>query len=297
MRSRLALITAFALLSPFAAGAESGGRVFKTTMPAPSLDQARRNVLVYLPPSYDAPAAATRRYPVVFLLHGFPGRADDWFGRGHAARTADSLIATGAIPEVIMIGPDGNRGFFGRTYYANAFDGSYRMEDFMTHDLIAWTDSAFRTVPAAAARGVIGLSDGGTAAFNLALHHPDLFGAAGAHSADFRLRRGFDMRGIVGPAAGAQRFLDAMSPLVYLRQPGARRWPVLYFDCGTDDESFPDNQELNGLLDSLHVAHTFHAFPGSHTWKYWRTHLHESLIAVTRDMRRDGGGATGDTAR
>ncbi len=289
-----ALAVSLALLQPFAAGADSGGRVFKTTMPAPSLGQPRRNVLVYLPPSYDLPAAASRRYPVVYLLHGFPGRADDWFGRGHAGHAADSLIAAGAIPEVILVGPDGNRGFFGRTFFANAFDGSYPMEHFMTRDLVAWTDSSFRTIRAPAARALIGLSDGGTAAFNLALAHPDLFGAAGAHSADFRLTRGFDMRGIVGPADGAQRFLDALSPLVYLRSGGARTWPSLYFDCGTEDESFGSNRELDALLDSLGVAHAFHAFPGSHTWGYWGRHLHQSLVAVTRGMPRAAGGGRGD---
>jgi enterochelin esterase-like enzyme len=59
---------------------------------------------------------------------------------------------------------------------------------------------------------------------------------------------------------------------------------VLYLDCGTEDESMEENHEMSALLDSLNVPHVFHAYPGSHTWRYWSSHLHESLIAVTREM-------------
>ena len=62
------------------------------------------------------------------------------------------------------------------------------------------------------------------------------------------------------------------------------RQQVFYFDCGTSDESLPDNLEFDRELDSLGVRHTFHEYPGSHTWDYWRSHLHESLVAVTRAM-------------
>jgi len=265
---------------------EAGGRTLRLDMPAPTLGQEKRAVRVYLPPSYDAaPANAERRYPVVYLLHGFPGRSGDWFGRGHAAESAETLIAEGKIPELIVVCPDGNRGFFSRTMYANAYDGSYNTEDFMTHDLIAWADSSFRTIPDASHRGIIGLSDGGTAAVNLVMRHPTIFGAAGSHSGEFRLQHGFDMRGIVGPAKQAAPFLAALSALDYLRDSTfVVPHPTLYFDCGTGDESYPQNVELHELLDSLGVAHTFRSFPGTHTWSYWREHFPEALEAVARGM-------------
>ena len=51
------------------------------------------------------------------------------------------------------------------------------------------------------------------------------------------------------------------------------------------DESFADNRAFSRELDSLGVRHEFREFAGSHDWNYWRLHLHESLVAVTRDMR------------
>ena len=46
-----------------------------------------------------------------------------------------------------------------------------------------------------------------------------------------------------------------------------------------------ENRRLHAVMDSLHIAHEFHAFPGSHDWGYWRAHLEQSLIAVTSRMR------------
>src|SRR5262249_41359421 len=49
------------------------GTVLKMNTEASSMGETSRNVRVYLPPSYDDPAAAHRRYPVVYMLHGWPG--------------------------------------------------------------------------------------------------------------------------------------------------------------------------------------------------------------------------------
>jgi len=60
---------------------------------------AARDVRVHLPASYSADSASGRRYPVVYLLHGFPGGSGDWLSRAHAGETADSLAARGTVPE------------------------------------------------------------------------------------------------------------------------------------------------------------------------------------------------------
>lgn len=253
----------------------------------PELGRGSRTTRVYLPPSYGADSARTRRYPVVFLLHGWPGSDGNWVTIGHACRIADTLIAEHAIPEVILVFPNGSgTGLLGRSLWLDSRDGRAPLETWLSHGLVAWVDSSFRTIPDARHRGVIGLSDGGTAAFNLALKYPDVFGAAASHSGEFTLERSTGDGGIVGPEPGASQFLLRNSPSVRVRAHVATaREQVLYFDCGTSDESLADNRDFDRELDSLGVRHTFHAYPGSHTWDYWRSHLHESLEAVTRDMR------------
>ena len=70
---------------------------------APELHDPHRAVRVYTPAQYDDPGAATRRYPVVFLLHGWPGSDGNWPGLGRAVVTADSLIAGGRMPPAILV--------------------------------------------------------------------------------------------------------------------------------------------------------------------------------------------------
>jgi enterochelin esterase-like enzyme len=258
------------------------GTVQRLRMAAPSVGDSARTVRVYLPPSYSRPDAAERSYPVVYMLHGWPGSDGNLLEYGHANDTADSLIARGAIPEIIMVFPNGaGAGILGRSYWINSYDGRKRVEDFVTHDLVAWVDARFRTMRRASGRGLIGISEGGDAAFDLALKHPDLFSACGAHSADFVLTKGFGTSAFLGPEPGATRLLEENSPALYVDRivPQLRR-QTIYFDCGTEDESLENNRSFHRKLTTLGVPHTYREFPGSHTWKYWGAHLRESLLAV-----------------
>ena len=282
-----ALLVAVGAPSARGAGAFAPGQCLRRQAVFPALGRDTRTVRVYLPPSYAAEPATGRRYPVVFLLHGWPGSDGNWVTMGHACQTADSLIAKGAIPEVILVFPNGSGpGLFGRSLWLDSRDGRAPLETWLSGDLVAWVDSTFRTIADARHRGVIGLSDGGTAAFNLAFAHPEVFGAAASHSGTFRLVRSLGDGGIVGSEPGATAFLERNSPAVrVLAHVATARGQQLYFDCGVRDESLADNQAFSRELDSLGVHHEFREFAGSHDWDYWRLHLHESLVAVTRDMR------------
>lgn len=282
-----ALLLAAALAGQAPAAAPPKGTLKRYEIDAPEVKDHSRAVRVYTPAGYDDPAAAGRRYPVIYMLHGWPGSEGNWPGMGHATDTADSLIASGRIPPVLIVFPNGTgKGLLGRSLYIDSYDGESKVETFITHRLVSWVDSTFRTIRSPASRGVIGLSDGGTASINLVLQHPDLFGAAGSHSADLRLAKGMGMGGVIGPEPGASKLLAEHSPLVYAAEVLPHLDPpVIYFDCGADDESAAENREFDALLTRLHVPHTYHEFPGTHEWKYWRSHLPASLEAVTARMR------------
>ena len=269
------------------AAADTHGELKRYEIDAPELKDTHRAVRVYTPPGYHDSASAERHYPVIYLLHGWPGSEGNWPGMGRATVTADSLIASGRIPPVVLVFPNGNgKGFLGRSLYLDSFDGESRMEQFLTQRLVPWVDSTFRTLKLSGDRAVVGLSDGGTAAINLVLQHPELFSACGSHSADLRLSHTFSVGAIVGPEPGATRLLESRSPLLYAADALPRAGhPVIYFDCGADDESAADNREFDALLTKLGVPHSYHEFPGTHDWKYWRTHLPGSLEAVTVRMR------------
>ncbi|HET7603020.1 MAG TPA: alpha/beta hydrolase-fold protein [Gemmatimonadales bacterium] len=156
-----------------------------------------REYFIYLPPAYSTDSRA--RFPVVYLLHGYAGDEAEWLTHGDISLVADSLIASGA-PPFILVMPDGDRGYWvnweeSRTFEecaasdelgepaASGCARRWRYGDYIAHDLIAHIDSTYRTVPDRAGRGVMGLSMGGTGALLLAFTNPRLFGAAASLSA------------------------------------------------------------------------------------------------------------------
>ena len=265
----------------------AGGLYLRTACPAPSMHESARSVRVYLPPSYARGDTAGRRYPVLFLLHGWPGGDGNWPGEGRAITTLDSMIANGSIPEVIAVMPNANGGgTLGRSMYLNAWDGSFAIQDFLTRDLVAWVDRTYPTRPDPRHRVLIGLSEGGGAAVNLAFKHPDVFGACASSSGEFLLRRSFGIGKLLGPEPGASRILEENSPPLYAeRVAPALHSLVIYLDCGLEDDELADNRALHARLESLGIPHAYHEFPGGHGWGYWRVHLRDALLAVTAHMR------------
>jgi enterochelin esterase-like enzyme len=59
---------------------------------------------VYLPPDY---SISSRRYPVVYLLHGYTDDESGWIQFGEVNMAADRAIAAREIPSMIIVMPDG----------------------------------------------------------------------------------------------------------------------------------------------------------------------------------------------
>jgi S-formylglutathione hydrolase len=141
-------------------------------------DPADAGVVVYLPPSYDA--APSRRYPVVYLLHGNGGSARrswvDGVYQGLNMKTAmDAAISSGRGQEFIVVMPDANTRYSGSHYVNSSVNGNWA--DFLAHELVRHIDKTYRTIPEAASRGLAGHSMGGRGTFFLAATVPGVFGA------------------------------------------------------------------------------------------------------------------------
>lgn len=166
------------------------GKVVVEQFHSPSLegnplgDPAVRYVPVYLPPGYDADVG--RRYPTIYWLHGFSGTALGNLSYSPWSRNipeiVDGLIVQGRMPEVVVVMPDGFTRFGGSQYLNSSATGQY--EDSLVRDLVPYIDGRYRTIPAAASRGIAGKSSGGYGALVLAMRHPDVFGAVASHSGD-----------------------------------------------------------------------------------------------------------------
>ncbi|HYW49873.1 MAG TPA: alpha/beta hydrolase-fold protein, partial [Gemmatimonadaceae bacterium] len=160
-----------------------------------------KTLVVYLPPSYDDAASATLRYPVAVYLHGAFGSEGDWTVQGRLAETMDSLVA-GGMREMIIVMPDGDDGWWTTWHGLNDVAACRRQprqenadtycvpwpkyDDYVTHDVLALTDSLYRTRPGRASRAIAGLSMGGYGAISIAARNPSLFVAAASHSGVLR---------------------------------------------------------------------------------------------------------------
>jgi S-formylglutathione hydrolase FrmB len=130
------------------------------------------NVLVSLPASYAS--SPGRRYPVVYLLHGF---GDDMLRmlttfRGALSSAGDSM------PEVIFATIDGSNSL-GGSFYANS-PATGNWQDLIAEELVSLIDTKYRTVASPAGRMLAGFSMGGAGTWNIALARPDVFSAAWA---------------------------------------------------------------------------------------------------------------------
>lgn len=137
-------------------------------------DSPDRDVSVYLPPSYKT--KTHRRYPVIYLLHGYTDNDDNWFGAKHifvnAPAAIDAALASGAR-EMIVVMPNAYTVYYGSMYSNSVTTGDW--EAFITHDLVSYMDAHYRTIPDRMSRGLAGHSMGGYGTIRLAMKYPEIF--------------------------------------------------------------------------------------------------------------------------
>jgi S-formylglutathione hydrolase FrmB len=131
-----------------------------------------RAVLVVLPPSYRS--NPTRRYPVVYALHGYSIGAEQWIGEIHVPQTVEGAFAKGTR-EMIVVLPDSKTVHNGSFYSSSVTVGDF--ETFIARDLVAYIDGHYRTIADRRSRGLAGHSMGGYGTARIGMKHPEAFGA------------------------------------------------------------------------------------------------------------------------
>ena len=135
-------------------------------------DAADRDLIVFLPPSYQR--EKSRRYPVVYALHGYSIGAEQWTREIHVPQTIEGAFAQGA-QEMIVVLPDSRTLHNGSMYSSSVTTGDF--ENFIAQDVVAYIDAHYRTIPDRRSRGLVGHSMGGYGATRIGMKHPDVFGS------------------------------------------------------------------------------------------------------------------------
>jgi S-formylglutathione hydrolase FrmB len=157
-------------------------------------DPVERPVFVYLPPSYKT--QPNRRYPVVYLLHGYGLRAERWMtlfrienGANQAMTGAGGGVGGGErAREMIVVNPDAYSLYDGSFYSNSATAGDW--ETFIGTDLVAHIDSHYRTLAKRESRGLAGHSMGGYGALRIGMKRPDAFSSLYLMAAAGMMERG-----------------------------------------------------------------------------------------------------------
>lgn len=232
---------------------------------------------VYLPPGYST--SPGRRYPVFYLLHGFPGRPGAFLQTVRMGVVEDVLLARRRIRPVILVMPFGSTGTFTDKEWVDGIRPHEGWSTFVSRDLVRAIDAHFRTIPDGAARAIGGLSEGGYGAIDIALHHPREFRVVESWS-------GYERADPIRSIFGRNRaLLAANSPLLQI----ARASPALranrtrfWFYSGSDDRLLGQNRRFASELRALHLPYRFFVRRGGHNWALWRGNAAVSLLAAAR---------------
>ena len=192
---------------------------------------------VVLPPGYSPHAPSA--YPVLYLHDGQD------LARLHLPATLRRLYRRGELQPFVLVAIYAadrlqEYGVAARADYLGRGSRAGRYTDFMLRELLPYIQNHYHAATEPAQVAVAGMSLGGLTAFDLAWHHPEAFGRAGAFSGSFWWRR----RALADGYTDADRL---MHKLVRARpaNPGQQFW----LQTGTNDETSDRNH--NGIIDAI----------------------------------------------
>jgi len=265
-------------------------RVLDITLRSPAMG-GEQHVNVLLPAGYDA----SRRYPVLYLLHGAFGSYKDYVANGIEPIVGDAQV-------IVVMPDDGPDGSYSDWYgtLAGVPERAPAWETYHLAELVPYVDATF---PTTGRRFVAGISSGGAGAMKYAAAHPGMFAAAGSMSGAVNTNHARPFYPTISEALWLITLLPGYGPdghctwgdpytqevvwqdndPTYLAE--NLRGTALFLTCGdgngpdgsydpTESEVWAMNQEFVKALDARRIPHTDHFYaPGTHTWEYWEPEL------------------------
>ena len=236
-------------------------------------------VYVYLPPGYDT--HPDQRYPVIYLLHGFPGRPLAFLLTVRMGVVEDELYAKNIGKPAILVMPYGSTGIFTDKEWVDGVSPDEGWATFVARDVVQAIDARYRTIPRADARAIAGLSEGGYGAINIALHHPGEFGVVESWSGYQRPAHRHDIfgRNLEGLAAN-----DPFTVLPRVARELRRTGTYFWFYSGTKDPLHKQNRLFAAELKLRHIPFKYFEVRGGHNWALWRGEAERSYFAAVKRL-------------
>jgi enterochelin esterase-like enzyme len=232
------------------AGGPRGGTVEDVVVHGKALegnlegDSPDRNVTVYLPPSYAGDPA--RQYPVIYFLQDYGAPTDAAIAG--IKEIADKLAAVQGYSEPIVVAPDANTKDQSGMYSSSAKTGDW--ERFIAEDLVAYTDTHYRTLAKSISRGLAGHSMGGYGALRIGMKRSDVFSSLYIMSAC-----------CLGPGNPSPDILAMLEQ--YTSKP--KKLYAIAIEIGTKDAALAQNRQLHDAMQRLHIPHRYEEYDSEHT--------------------------------
>jgi S-formylglutathione hydrolase FrmB len=250
------------------------GTLVKVGIPSPALGGRHQETYIYLPPGYSA--HPHERYPVLYLLHGIPGRPLAFIQTVQMGVIEDTLTTLGRARPLILVMPFGSTGTFTDQEWANAWG------TFVTRDVRRYVDAHYRTAQSRAGRAIAGLSEGGYGAINLALQHPQLYSVVESWSG---YEKPDPLRSIFGAHLQLLARNDPMLNLPRVAPELRRLHTYFWFYSGTEDHFRAQNHAFAQTLSRFRIPNRFFLSHGGHNWALWRKHAVAAYLAAAGRLR------------
>jgi enterochelin esterase-like enzyme len=203
-----------------------------------------------------------RRYPALYLLHGYPYDHRHWDQLG-----IDEVMAAGTgagrWPLFLIVLPG-----FPDDLYVRTSGGPGSVEAVMMEALIPEVEARYPAEPAPWARAIGGISRGGVWALEIALRHPEAFASVGGHS----------------PALSVNRAPPVYNPFV-LAQEADLKGLRIYLDAGDADWALEGAWQLAEILKERGASLRFEIRPGGHNDDLWAGALEAYLDFYTEPWK------------
>ncbi len=218
-----------------------------------------RDYYVYTPPDYAA--AGKKKYPVLYLLHGFSDDASAWTAVGHANVILDDLIAQGKVKPMIVVMPLGygtmemiRLGWDAWSHQDTRNENFTKFAQALLTEVMPMAEREYRIDRDRKSHAIAGLSMGGSESLLTGLNNLDKFAWIGAFSSG-GIPENFD-KDFPGLDAKANEQLK-----------------LLWIACGTEDHLITINRSIREWLKTKGIQHTDIETPGEHTWLVWERNL------------------------
>ncbi|MBR4781240.1 MAG: enterochelin esterase [Lachnospiraceae bacterium] len=216
--------------------------------------------LVYTPANYDP----NKKYPVLYLQHGYGENETGWVYQGHAARIADKLIYEGKMTECLIVMACGMTQFKEPKMVFHAFT------DVILKDLIPYIEGKYNVLTDKWHRAMAGLSMGSYQTSMVTMSNPDLFGYVGVFSGFMSFPR---------PDGAKEPHLD----LIEDKEKFNSSFKVFYRAMGTEDNYFKSFEHDDQMLEGKGLNIIRELFPGHHDWSVWRRCIHSFFPRIFKD--------------